>query len=98
MRTFNLKNCLKEIEKNRNLEVDTSYWIGWNDAHKEIIEIINSNIKEKYNYCKWKYHNGYELRWIDTSCDNAKIFIAGGIKENNYKFCPYCGKPIKEIK
>lgn len=23
---------------------------------------------------------------------------SGGIEENKYKYCPYCGKKIKEIK
>jgi hypothetical protein len=33
----------------------------------------------------------------DTSCDNRHEFITGGVTENNYVFCPYCGKKIKEM-
>lgn len=31
-----------------------------------------------------------------TACENAHSFEADGIKENKFKFCPYCGKRIKE--
>ena len=33
-----------------------------------------------------------------TSCGQRDIsFCTGDAKENKYKFCPYCGRPIKEI-
>lgn len=44
--------------------------------------------------CVWSEDNldGY---WI-TGCKNAHEFMNDGIEENKYKFCPYCGKKIKE--
>lgn len=33
----------------------------------------------------------------ETSCGEMTIFTVGNVDENNYKFCPYCGKLIKEV-
>jgi len=34
-----------------------------------------------------------------TECRNNFFFVdENGLKENNFKFCPFCGKEIKEIK
>ncbi len=48
--------------------------------------------------CKWtpwdKYIYGYGM--YDTSCGNTHAFTEGDIAENNYKFCPFCGKTIEE--
>jgi hypothetical protein len=48
-------------------------------------------------YCEWKYWQPCEMNTWDTSCGEAHCMIEGGIQENKYKFCPYCGKPIKEL-
>lgn len=44
------------------------------------------------NYCHWTFEGEY---W-KTNCGNAQVFEVDGPDENGYKFCPYCGKPIKE--
>ena len=31
---------------------------------------------------------------FETSCDNSFAFNDGGISENDFKFCPYCGGAI----
>ena len=42
--------------------------------------------------CWWKFD---ETTWsYDTTCDNKFQFDNGGVNENGFKFCPYCGKPI----
>ena len=33
----------------------------------------------------------------ETSCDEIFEFLADGIEENKFVYCPYCGKPIVEI-
>jgi hypothetical protein len=33
---------------------------------------------------------------FETQCGNAFTFIDGGIKENDCKFCQYCGGAVKE--
>ena len=41
----------------------------------------------------WWVHDQDDSKW-DTECGNAQCFIEGGPKENEYRFCPYCGKPL----
>lgn len=31
-----------------------------------------------------------------TGCGNVHVFTDGGPRENDYDFCPYCGKPLPE--
>ena len=45
--------------------------------------------------CEWKY-NDTEYYW-ESSCDHLHIFMSDGPKENEYDFCPYCGKKIKVV-
>jgi len=50
----------------------------------------------KIERCFWV--EDYTEEYVyDTDCDNRHEFIAGGINENGYKFCPYCGKKIKQM-
>lgn len=44
--------------------------------------------------CVWKHDEDHDC-W-DTSCGNAGCFLADGPKENDYRFCPYCGGRIVE--
>ena len=46
--------------------------------------------------CKWKRYEDEDY-W-ETDCDNAFCTIEGSLRDNNFKFCPYCGKEIKEVK
>lgn len=46
-------------------------------------------------HCIWTYIDIDDF--YETSCGNDKgfCFNDGGIKENKFRFCPYCGKIIK---
>jgi len=49
------------------------------------------------NTCIWTVDGReHDETVFDTGCGNRHEFIVGGITDNNYKFCPYCGKRIKE--
>ena len=54
--------------------------------------------KRQMKYCKWTYQDidGF----YETSCCGGEgfQFNEGGVKENKFVYCPYCGKKIKEIK
>ena len=69
--------------------------------HCEEYIMFNKNIKivkqggVSDDVCEWKY-NDTEYYW-KSSCDNLHIFMSDGPKENEYRFCPYCGKKIKEV-
>lgn len=41
--------------------------------------------------CKWEYDD--DDFW-EASCGDAFMFADAGPFENNFKFCPYCGKPL----
>ena len=50
-------------------------------------------------FCEWEKDNnidGYGILY-NTICDEIQYFEAGDIKENKYKYCPYCGKLIIEV-
>lgn len=44
--------------------------------------------------CFWR--EDADGQWF-TSCDQAHSFFDGGPGLNQYRFCPYCGKPLHEI-
>lgn len=46
--------------------------------------------------CNWIYDEACE-RWL-TSCNHAFVLNCGTPKDNDMKFCPYCGKPLVENK
>ena len=47
------------------------------------------------NVCEWKYNDSEY--YFESSCEHPQIFMSDGPKENEYEFCPYCGKKIKEV-
>jgi len=44
--------------------------------------------------CKWTYDEDYNVH--ETDCGASFQIIEGTPKENNMKYCTYCGKEIKE--
>jgi hypothetical protein len=48
------------------------------------------------NVCLWLEKEDGEEGYWDTGCGHSHIYIGGTPEEYEYKFCPYCGKPIKE--
>jgi RNA polymerase-binding transcription factor DksA len=49
------------------------------------------------NYCEWvldDHLDEYNYTY-DTACNQLYQFEVGSIKENDFKYCPYCGKEIK---
>ena len=53
-----------------------------------------AQLRESKPQCEWTYKDEY-FHW-QTSCDNAYQFTDGGIKENSFTHCPYCGGGIGE--
>lgn len=50
--------------------------------------------------CLWEYecdHPEYQ-RYYYTECGESHMFSDGKISDNKFKYCPYCGKQIKEVK
>ncbi len=46
--------------------------------------------------CKWTYQDIED--YYDTQCEEGYAFVEGNVKDNKFKYCPYCGKLIKEAK
>ena len=45
--------------------------------------------------CKWE--ETQDGNW-ETECGNLFIFELGTPTENRFKYCPYCGKQLTEIR
>lgn len=67
------------------------------EASKRIILGHSLGGKEsEMSTCEWT-HDDYHDKW-DTVCGNAHCFIDGTPYQNNYRWCPYCGrKLIQEV-
>lgn len=62
---------------------------------KRAIEIVKQGCVSD-DVCEWRVCDE-EANVYDTSCRNPHILIEGTPRENNYKYCPYCGKNIKAV-
>ena len=68
-----------------------------------IFEAINKDVAIKIvkqgsvsdDVCEWKYKDSEY--YFESSCEHLHIFMSDGPKENEYRFCPYCGKKIKVV-
>jgi len=56
----------------------------------------NNNDTKPENKCTWTMKNNNDCLF-ETSCNESFFFFEGFIKDNNFKYCPYCGKEIYEI-
>ena len=63
-------------------------------AIDKAIEIVKQGSVDD-DVCEWKYNDSEY--YFESSCDNLHIFMSDGPKENEYRFCPYCGKKIKVV-
>ena len=73
-----------------NMDVDLGRVFGLEKA----IEIVKQ-VGVSDDVCEWKYSDS-EYYW-ESSCEHLHIFMSDGPKENEYDFCPYCGKKIKVV-
>jgi hypothetical protein len=51
---------------------------------------------ERKKTCQWVLSDSGDF--YDTECGGAQCFISDGVRENKYKFCPYCGGKIVDRK
>lgn len=58
------------------------------------IEIVKQGGMDD-DLCEWKYNDSEY--YFESSCEHLHIFMSDGPKENEYRFCPYCGKKIKVV-
>lgn len=60
-----------------------------NQRLREEVKALKANPKDE---CRWN-NNEDECFW-ETACGTGFQFMNDGPKENDYRFCPSCGKPI----
>ena len=63
-------------------------------AIDKAIEIVNQGGVSD-DVCEWKYNDSEY--YFESSCEHLHIFMSDGPKENEYRFCPYCGKKVKVV-
>ena len=62
-----------------------------------VTKIVNQVAEEyKQEVCEWRLCDE-EANVYDTTCRNTHILLEGSPMDNNYEFCPYCGKKIKVV-
>ena len=91
---YSVDNVVEELELHSfELGTDTLpvHYVRLNEA----IEIVKQGgVSDASDYvCEWRLCDE-EANVYDTSCRNPHILIEGTPQENNYEFCPYCGKKI----
>jgi len=45
--------------------------------------------------CTWSRNTDDESGMYETTCRNAFLFTDGTPKDNEFRFCCYCGKPLE---
>ena len=48
------------------------------------------------DFCEW-FNDGHDDVFYET-CGPGFTFFEGGVTANEFKFCPYCGRQIKEVR
>lgn len=83
-----IENAAAEIvEKLQELVSDSTL-----NAQDFIAQTIKNNLRGGASSCLWRHDDIHDKH--DTECGEAMAFETGGIKENGYVFCPFCGGNI----
>jgi hypothetical protein len=58
-------------------------------------------MEEYKTFCEWEKDDNilveHGICVYNTICDESQFFEDGDIKDNEYRYCPYCGKLIIEV-
>lgn len=60
------------------------------------LDVPDINVGENEDFCEWIRDND-EFDVYDTKCRNRHVFFEGNPEDNEYVYCPYCGKEIKVV-
>lgn len=61
----------------------------------DAIEIVKGSGSDLALECKWKLEDE-EVNLYVTGCKEYHLLDEGTPEENKYRYCPYCGKKIRE--
>lgn len=85
---------VKSITRYKNGNFGNFDGVEYYIKKRKAIEIVKQDFISD-DVCEWKYN--YSEYYFESSCDHIHIFMYDGPKENEYDFCPYCGKKIKVV-
>ena len=84
---------------------DTSKLPVWLSHGLEMVEILRMQLAEKERQeddvnkvCRWTCENDGDDEYWHTACGRDFYFVEGAPKDNELKFCPYCGGKLLEEK
>ena len=86
---YDIDRVVEELEselKKGNIAIDFGEF--------RLFEIVKQCVVSD-DVCEWKYNDSEY--YFESSCEHLQIFMSDGPKENEYDFCPYCGKKIKVV-
>ena len=90
-----MKIFVTDLISGERYEINNLFWF----EESNVSSFDNEYFKFEFvsdDVCEWLY-KGEHLDYFDTGCGVIHMFLEGYIAENNYKFCPYCGKTIKDV-
>jgi hypothetical protein len=88
-----LKAELRSLKNSLNAITSTDRKIEYS-ARIDAIEKAIKHLRQVNQKCEWSRDGGEEV--FDTQCKRSFRFNYGTCAENKFKFCPYCGREIKE--
>lgn len=84
-----LRFALQKIVRRKEIQTD-NYLDMWMNA----VNIAKGALGGEKDICKWELDAGFPSDLYETDCGNAVVFDEGEPKENGYRHCHYCGRPI----
>ena len=97
-----MKYSYQFCSMSQNEDFTISYIDGILSLHSKVIDMDGYSyikfilLRRSKMTCKWTYDENYY--YYETECGNVFQFDSEGIEENQFKYCPYCGKFIEEEK
>ena len=91
---YDIDKIVEELEKREEHYVEMLDWQG-QSAICDAIEIVKQGGVSD-DVCEWKFEDE-EANLYLTGCQQRQLIFDGTPKENGYRYCPYCGKKIKEV-
>lgn len=82
----------KQLEKEAMAVVK----IGKLEPDEPVPTATNLELFNRANFCLWT-RDRHDEGW-DTTCKQSFGSLVDDLEAFNFTFCPYCGKPIHEVK
>ena len=93
--SYDIDKVVEELEEKARTVNVIGYGTIYEAINKDVAIKIVKNGGVSDDVCEWKYNDSEY--YFESSCDHLHIFMSDGPKENEYRFCPYCGKKIRIV-